>query len=178
MCKMKAWWDLCPSLCPDVSYPELLNGFRWNLVLGSRRRTEVWFLSVEYTSSSSYMKLKLNCIHFKRLPASYPMGTMGSFPGGKAAGAWSWPLTPSNAEVKNEWSYTSTPQYAFMPWCSVKAQWQLYLYLYLKAHYKNAITWWFSRWSTFKSWSAGLWRNDPVDGGSKILRNVRMLPQH
>jgi hypothetical protein len=26
-------------------------------------------------------------------PASYPMGTRGSFPGGKAAGAWSWPLT-------------------------------------------------------------------------------------
>jgi hypothetical protein len=30
---------------------------------------------------------------------------------------------------KNEWSYTSTPQYAFMVWCSVKAQGQLYLYL-------------------------------------------------
>jgi hypothetical protein len=26
-------------------------------------------------------------------PASYPMGTADSFPGGKAAGAWSWPLT-------------------------------------------------------------------------------------
>jgi hypothetical protein len=26
-------------------------------------------------------------------PTSYPMGTRGSFPGGKAAGAWSWPLT-------------------------------------------------------------------------------------
>jgi hypothetical protein len=25
--------------------------------------------------------------------ASYPMGTGGAFPGGKAAGAWSWPLT-------------------------------------------------------------------------------------
>jgi hypothetical protein len=25
--------------------------------------------------------------------APYPMGTGGSFPGGKAAGAWSWPLT-------------------------------------------------------------------------------------
>jgi hypothetical protein len=25
---------------------------------------------------------------------SYPMGTTSSFPGGKAAGAWSWPLTP------------------------------------------------------------------------------------
>jgi len=30
---------------------------------------------------------------------------------------------PSNTEVKNEWSYTSTPQYAYMAWCSsVKAQ--------------------------------------------------------
>jgi hypothetical protein len=28
-----------------------------------------------------------------RHPASYPMGTRGSFPGGKAAGSWSWPLT-------------------------------------------------------------------------------------
>jgi hypothetical protein len=26
-------------------------------------------------------------------PASYPMGTRGSFPGGKAAGARNWPLT-------------------------------------------------------------------------------------
>jgi hypothetical protein len=26
-------------------------------------------------------------------PASYPMGTRGSFPGGKAVEAWSWPLT-------------------------------------------------------------------------------------
>jgi len=25
--------------------------------------------------------------------ASYPMGTGGSFPGGKAAGVWSWSLT-------------------------------------------------------------------------------------
>jgi hypothetical protein len=26
-------------------------------------------------------------------PASYPMGTRGSFPGGKVDGVWSWPLT-------------------------------------------------------------------------------------
>jgi hypothetical protein len=32
-------------------------------------------------------------------PASYPMGIRGSFPGGKAAGAWGWP-PPSSAEVK------------------------------------------------------------------------------
>jgi hypothetical protein len=36
---------------------------------------------------------------------------------------------PSSTEVKNVWSYTSTPQYAFMEWCSVKAQEHLYLYL-------------------------------------------------
>jgi hypothetical protein len=36
---------------------------------------------------------------------------------------------PSSAVVKNAWSYTSSPQYAFMAWCSVKAQGQLYLYL-------------------------------------------------
>jgi hypothetical protein len=28
---------------------------------------------------------------------------------------------PSSAEVKNAWSYTSTTQYAFMAWCSVKS---------------------------------------------------------
>jgi hypothetical protein len=37
------------------------------------------------------------------------LGNGGSFPGFKAAGTWSWPLTPSSAEVKNVWSYTSTP---------------------------------------------------------------------
>jgi hypothetical protein len=33
------------------------------------------------------------------------------------------------ARSKNAWSYTSSSQYAFMAWCSVKAQGQLYLYL-------------------------------------------------
>jgi len=27
---------------------------------------------------------------------------------------------PSRAEVKNEWNYTSTPQYVFMAWCLIK----------------------------------------------------------
>jgi hypothetical protein len=29
-------------------------------------------------------------------------------------------LPPSSAEVKNVWSYTSTPQHVFMAWCLVK----------------------------------------------------------
>jgi len=36
-------------------------------------------------------------------------GSGVSFPRSKMAGAWSWPLTASRAEVKNAWSYTSTP---------------------------------------------------------------------
>jgi hypothetical protein len=35
---------------------------------------------------------------------SYPMGTNGSFPGDKVAGAWNWPL----------------PQYDLIAWCSIK----------------------------------------------------------
>jgi hypothetical protein len=34
--------------------------------------------------------------------------------------------------AKNKWSYTSTPQYASMAWCSVKAQGKLYLYTYIR----------------------------------------------
>jgi len=41
-----------------------------------------------------------------------------------------WPLReaehspPRSSEVRNAWSYTSTPQYAFMAWSSVQAQGQ------------------------------------------------------
>jgi hypothetical protein len=42
-------------------------------------------------------------------PASYPMGTGGSFPGVKRPGREADHSPPSSAEVKNSWSYTSTP---------------------------------------------------------------------
>jgi len=43
-------------------------------------------------------------------PTKHPIrwSTRGCFTGGKADGAWSWP--PPSAEVKNVWSYTSTPK--------------------------------------------------------------------
>jgi hypothetical protein len=63
-------------------------------------------------------------------PASYPMGTRGSFPGGKAAGSWSWHLHLLSRS-RNEWSYTSTSQYAFMALCLVKHRDNFTFYLYL-----------------------------------------------
>jgi hypothetical protein len=41
-------------------------------------------------------------------PASYPIGTAGSFPGGKRLGREANHSPPSSAEVENAWSYTST----------------------------------------------------------------------
>lgn len=39
---------------------------------------------------------------------------LGSFTQGWSGWAWIWPLVPSRADVKNGWSYTSTPPYVFM----------------------------------------------------------------
>jgi hypothetical protein len=40
--------------------------------------------------------------------------------GSTGARLWSYPLTPSGAEVKNAWSYTSTPPYVFTTWFLIK----------------------------------------------------------
>jgi hypothetical protein len=59
-------------------------------------------------------------------PASYPMGTRGSFPGVKLPEHEADHSPPSSAEVKRM-SGAMPPllQYAFMARCSVKAQGQL-----------------------------------------------------
>jgi hypothetical protein len=46
---------------------------------------------------------------------------------------------PSSAEVKNAWSCTSTPQYAFMPWCLVKYRDNFTFYLILYCTRRNFI---------------------------------------
>jgi hypothetical protein len=64
-------------------------------------------------------------------PASYWMGTRGSFPGVKWLGCEADHSPPCSAEVKNAWSYTSTPQYVFMAWCLVKHKDNFTFYLFL-----------------------------------------------
>jgi hypothetical protein len=74
-------------------------------------------------SKRHFTQYRNSCVHdyltvswrlLPLVPSSFPMGTRGSFPGGKADH-----LPPSSAEVKNSWNYTSTPHYAFKAWCSV-----------------------------------------------------------
>jgi hypothetical protein len=65
-------------------------------------------------------------------PASYSMGNRALFLWVKRPEREADHSPPSSAEVNNAWSYTSTPQYASVAWCSVtdKAQcsgvWALY----------------------------------------------------
>jgi hypothetical protein len=59
-------------------------------------------------------------------PASCSIGTCGSFPGVKWQGRETDHSLPSSAEVKNAWSYTSTPPICLHGVELSKAQGQLY----------------------------------------------------
>jgi hypothetical protein len=61
--------------------------------------------------------------------ASCPMGTRGSFPGVKRPGREADQSLHLVLRSKNEWSYTSTPQYTFMAWCLVKHRDFTFFYL-------------------------------------------------
>jgi len=50
-------------------------------------------------------------------PASYTVGTRGSIPGGKAAGAWNWPLTSIYFRGQECVELYLHSQCAFMAWC-------------------------------------------------------------
>jgi hypothetical protein len=105
-------------------------------------------------------------------PASYPMGTTGSFPGDKAAGAWSWPLTSIWCRgQRTSGAIHPLPQYAFMAWCSVKAQGQLYLTLIDL----NVLMFREYEIRTFLMWKAITLFNvffDNTSSGKKILNSV------
>jgi hypothetical protein len=50
------------------------------------------------------------------------MGTRGSFPGGKAAGVWSFIHLHLVPRSRMRGGVPPLPQYAFMAWCLVEAQ--------------------------------------------------------
>jgi hypothetical protein len=118
------FWTFCPPyfLPPLIYFPFfLLYPFRPSVSLGDG--TSQWYSAglrvawsgVRVPAGAGYFSLHRyvqpgSGAH----PASYPMGTRGSLPGGKAATHLHLVLRSRNA-----CSYTSTPQYAFMAWCLV-----------------------------------------------------------
>jgi len=45
------------------------------------------------SSQNTWVAFRSYSLQFtSQYPGSYPLGTRSSFPGGKAVGAWSWPL--------------------------------------------------------------------------------------
>jgi hypothetical protein len=62
-------------------------------------------------------------------PTSYPVGSRGSFPGGKVAGAWSWSSAELKECVKLYLHSSSTPSWRGAQF--KKAQGQSYLYILL-----------------------------------------------
>jgi hypothetical protein len=107
-------------------------------------------LMADYLSYSWMLQwrtvLAYSCIFVEYKPGIFLFATVSSpalgptqppiqwVPGALSLGV-KWPgreadhSPPSSAEVKNSWSCTSTPQYAFMARCSIKAQGHLYLYI-------------------------------------------------
>jgi len=72
----------------------------------------------EITISTTYTYTHIHQNGSRAHPASYPLGTWGSFPGDKAVEAWSWRLTSIWCRGQTHaWHYASTPQYVFTAWC-------------------------------------------------------------
>jgi hypothetical protein len=89
------------------------------------------------------------------------------FPGGKAAGAWCWPPTPSSAEVKKGYSFTSIrPLGHFRPLTGL-----LHLLLPSTHLLCNCIT--TSLWPILF-----FWHNSPIVPGQPHCRDFTITPRH
>jgi hypothetical protein len=88
------------------------------------RRYSDWLQAgrpIDQSSGPGRVKNFLHCVQTGSgaHPASYPMGTGGSFPGVKRQGREADHSPPTSAEVKKMWIYTYTPPYAFMAYCLI-----------------------------------------------------------
>jgi hypothetical protein len=91
-----------------------------------------------FTFTLPFTKVSRRTLGLTQPPIQWVSGAISlgvKRPGGEADHS-----PPTSAKNKNAWSYTSTPQYAFMAWCSIKAQGQIYLYFNLTLEYWGTIT--------------------------------------
>jgi hypothetical protein len=95
--------------CKFLSGPGLLSGIALGYGLNDRG------VQVPAGAGNFYLHHRVQT-GYGAQSASYPMGTRDSFPGVVKLTTHIHVMPKS----KNAWSYASTPQYAFMAWCSVK----------------------------------------------------------
>jgi hypothetical protein len=85
-----------PSMHKISGMTILVPPLRWKgvgIAQSVQRRARGWMARVRFQAVQDYSVLCSVQTDSGVHPASYPVGTGGSFPGGKAAGPWSWPLT-------------------------------------------------------------------------------------
>jgi predicted membrane channel-forming protein YqfA (hemolysin III family) len=88
-------------------------------------KTGVQFLVGTIMGIFLFATASRQALELTQLPIQWVLGALS--PGVK----WLWcevdHLPPSGPNIKNEWSYTSIPQYMFMAWCLVKHRTTLHL---------------------------------------------------
>jgi hypothetical protein len=87
-----------------------------------------WTAEVQFLARHDFSLHHNNQAVFFTHPASYPMVTGALFSGVKQLGCEANHSPPSSANVKNLWSYTSTPPYVCIEWCLGKHNRQLHLH--------------------------------------------------
>jgi hypothetical protein len=79
----------CLFFQPHASFLKLVSSV--GIVLGYE--LDDWSYRVRFPAGTGNFSLHYRVQNISGAhPPSYPMGIRGSFPGGKATGAWSWPL--------------------------------------------------------------------------------------
>jgi hypothetical protein len=110
-----AWGEGFGGLCPSKGQKSQWT--RQHYQKRSTRRNSALGIATGWTAEGSEFESRygqeFSLLHIVQTgsgvhPTSYRMDTGGSFPGRKAD------HSPTSAEVKKTWVYTSTPPYAFM----------------------------------------------------------------
>jgi hypothetical protein len=92
--KVVSFWD---HFCDTLSFQPLLQILKSqdnSVGIVTGHRLDDWIIAIRFPAVAGNFSLQY-CVQTGSgaHPASYPMGTGGSFPGSKVATVWSWPLT-------------------------------------------------------------------------------------
>jgi len=111
---------LVPALSqmnPLNTFPTCFPTIHSNVILASTSKSSKWSLSFKFSNQNFICISQPSGAH----PSSYPVGTRISYPGGKAAGEWIWPLASVMCrDQEMSGAIPPIPQYFSMAWCLVK----------------------------------------------------------